>query len=84
MGQSWTLRNKKGNRRAAKSLNENTYMKALIQQNLDSVVAAFVEELIKGKVFMKLSRNGRMFYRWANLDKDLTTFSMHIKGTIVE
>ena len=33
---------------------------------------------------MKLGRNGRLFYRLCTLDKQLTAFSMHIKGAIVE
>ena len=36
------------------------------------------------QVFMKLGRNGRLFYRLCTLDKQLTAFSMHIKGSIVE
>ncbi len=33
---------------------------------------------------MKLGRNGRLFYRWCTLDPGRSTFSMHIKGQIVE
>lgn len=41
-------------------------------------------QIQKTQVFMKLGRNGRLFYRWCTLAPDLSTFSMHIKGTIVE
>ena len=34
-----------------------------MQEKLESIVNAFAKELIRGKVFMKLGRNGRLFYR---------------------
>eukprot|EP00438_Fugacium_kawagutii_P025039 Skav224645 [mRNA] locus=scaffold4300:28916:35417:+ [translate_table: standard] len=43
-----------------------------------------VQEKLESIVFMKLGRNGRLFYRLCTLDKQLTAFSMHIKGAIVE
>lgn len=58
--------------------------KEVVQEKLESIVNAFAKELIRGKVFMKLGRNGRLFYRLCTLDKQLTAFSMHIKGSIVE
>merc|ERR1719409_908358 len=58
--------------------------KEVVQEKLESIVNAFARELIRGKVFMKLGRNGRLFYRLCTLDKQLTAFSMHIKGAIVE
>jgi len=58
--------------------------KAAVQERLESIVNAFAQELIRGKVFMKLGRNGRLFYRLCALDKQLSAFSMHIKGAIVE
>jgi hypothetical protein len=54
------------------------------QAKVESIVANFAKEFIKGKVLMKLGRNGRLFYRLCTLDKDLTSFSMHVKGHIVE
>mmetsp|Transcript_27394 Transcript_27394/g.43909 ORF Transcript_27394/g.43909 Transcript_27394/m.43909 type:complete len:183 (+) Transcript_27394:99-647(+) len=61
-----------------------TREKEVVQEKLESIVNAFARELIRGKVFMKLGRNGRLFYRLCTLDKQLTAFSMHIKGAIVE
>uniref|UniRef100_A0A7S1MFH0 PH domain-containing protein n=1 Tax=Alexandrium catenella TaxID=2925 RepID=A0A7S1MFH0_ALECA len=58
--------------------------KEVVQEKLESIVNAFARELIRGKVFMKLGRNGRLFYRLCTLDKQLSAFSMHIKGAIVE
>lgn len=58
--------------------------KEVVQEKLESIVNAFAKELIRGKVFMKLGRNGRLFYRLCTLDKQLSAFSMHIKGAIVE
>eukprot|EP00405_Crypthecodinium_cohnii_P047575 CAMPEP_0206580458 /NCGR_PEP_ID=MMETSP0325_2-20121206/33176_1 /ASSEMBLY_ACC=CAM_ASM_000347 /TAXON_ID=2866 /ORGANISM="Crypthecodinium cohnii, Strain Seligo" /LENGTH=192 /DNA_ID=CAMNT_0054086503 /DNA_START=34 /DNA_END=612 /DNA_ORIENTATION=+ len=58
--------------------------KEQVQEKLESIVNAFARELTRGKVFMKLGRNGRLFYRLCTLDKQLTAFSMHIKGAIVE
>eukprot|EP00442_Polarella_glacialis_P048868 CAMPEP_0115106866 /NCGR_PEP_ID=MMETSP0227-20121206/36941_1 /TAXON_ID=89957 /ORGANISM="Polarella glacialis, Strain CCMP 1383" /LENGTH=168 /DNA_ID=CAMNT_0002504607 /DNA_START=111 /DNA_END=617 /DNA_ORIENTATION=+ len=58
--------------------------KEVVQEKLESIVNAFARELTRGKVFMKLGRNGRLFYRLCTLDKQLTAFSMHIKGAIVE
>eukprot|EP00406_Dinophysis_acuminata_P007902 CAMPEP_0179231500 /NCGR_PEP_ID=MMETSP0797-20121207/11375_1 /TAXON_ID=47934 /ORGANISM="Dinophysis acuminata, Strain DAEP01" /LENGTH=184 /DNA_ID=CAMNT_0020938589 /DNA_START=16 /DNA_END=570 /DNA_ORIENTATION=+ len=58
--------------------------KEAVQEKLEGIVNAFARELIRGKVFMKLGRNGRLFYRLCTLDKQLTAFSMHIKGAIVE
>merc|ERR550525_779628 len=58
--------------------------KEVVQEKLENIVNAFARELIRGKVFMKLGRNGRLFYRLCTLDKQLTAFSMHIKGAIVE
>eukprot|EP00746_Dinoflagellata_sp_MGD_P018808 gnl/MRDRNA2_/MRDRNA2_143659_c0_seq1.p1 gnl/MRDRNA2_/MRDRNA2_143659_c0~~gnl/MRDRNA2_/MRDRNA2_143659_c0_seq1.p1 ORF type:complete len:183 (-),score=33.72 gnl/MRDRNA2_/MRDRNA2_143659_c0_seq1:124-672(-) len=62
----------------------DTREKEVVQEKLESIVNAFAKELIRGKVFMKLGRNGRLFYRLCTLDKQLTAFSMHIKGAIVE
>merc|ERR1711948_183868 len=58
--------------------------KEVVQEKLETIVNAFAREQIRGKVFMKLGRNGRLFYRLCTLDKQLTAFSMHIKGAIVE
>mmetsp|Transcript_1592 Transcript_1592/g.5435 ORF Transcript_1592/g.5435 Transcript_1592/m.5435 type:complete len:181 (-) Transcript_1592:141-683(-) len=58
--------------------------KEVVQEKLESIVNAFARELTRGKVFMKLGRNGRLFYRLCTLDKQLSAFSMHIKGAIVE
>jgi len=55
-----------------------------VQEKLEGIVNAFAQEMIRGKVFMKLGRNGRLFYRLCTLDKQLSAFSMHIKGAIVE
>eukprot|EP00392_Amoebophrya_sp_AT5.2_P014833 g14997.t1 len=38
----------------------------------------------KGKVFMKIGRNGRMFYRWCYVDDSRKNFLMNIKGQMVE
>jgi len=56
----------------------------VVQEKLEAIVCAFQKELIRGKVFMKLGRNGRLFYRLCTLDRLCTAFSMHIKGAIVE
>eukprot|EP00397_Hematodinium_sp_SG-2012_P029197 GEMP01030822.1.p1 GENE.GEMP01030822.1~~GEMP01030822.1.p1 ORF type:complete len:183 (+),score=24.40 GEMP01030822.1:54-602(+) len=58
--------------------------KEVVQEKLEAIVNAFQKELIRGKVFMKLGRNGRLFYRLCTLDRLCTAFSMHIKGAIVE
>jgi len=58
--------------------------KEVVQEKLEAIVNAFQKELVRGKVFMKLGRNGRLFYRLCTLDRLCTAFSMHIKGAIVE
>ncbi|CAD7954261.1 unnamed protein product [Amoebophrya sp. A25] len=55
-----------------------------MKTTLQNLTTRFVMELQKGKVFLKLGRNGRLFYRWCTIDAGRSSFSMNVKGQIVE
>uniref|UniRef100_A0A0G4HAL5 Uncharacterized protein n=1 Tax=Chromera velia CCMP2878 TaxID=1169474 RepID=A0A0G4HAL5_9ALVE len=65
-----------------KSLDADSKLK--VQQNLETMVMTFCREFTRGKTLTKLGKNGRMFRRLCLLDTNLTTFSMHISGAIIE
>ncbi|CAD7959409.1 unnamed protein product [Amoebophrya sp. A120] len=57
-----------------------------MQQTLDELVVKFLAEMKKGKVLMKVGRNGKMFYRWCYVmrEDDRFFFVMNVKGQLVE
>jgi len=55
-----------------------------IQKVLKAALAKFTKDMRKGKLLMKLGKNGRLFYRLCTIDHSEDVFSIHIRGAIVE
>eukprot|EP00916_Digyalum_oweni_P002780 GHVL01005171.1.p1 GENE.GHVL01005171.1~~GHVL01005171.1.p1 ORF type:complete len:246 (+),score=46.04 GHVL01005171.1:50-787(+) len=58
--------------------------KQKLYRQLEVFVNSFAKEFAKGKVITKLGQNGNLFTRLCSLDKRLSSFSIQVKGAIIE